>query len=384
MNAPPRFLIAMQHHFSRLTGGAELQAWMLATELARRGWDVHYASETPDTTETRVLDGVTLHPLPVRDSYWHVNREPVIELLKYLRPQVTYTRMFSPYLGYLAEGASAETFFVWSTASRFDGRPWPALAVGRRGVSMRDYLRRLPVYLHWNAIARKGRKRADLILAQQSEQQHDLARLGLQAEILRNSYPPVPETEVQSHDGQPVIIWADSIKPLKRPEAFLELAHRCRDLPAIFQMLGNIYEKELYQRPIDDAVRTLPNFRYAGFIPLNRIDEYFHAAHVHVKTSLPIEGFPNTFVQAWLHGVPVASYEVELEGRLTRGELGRCARTMDELEAAVRELVTHPELRREIGARARAFAVREFDLQANVDRLESLLAARGVRLPQRP
>jgi hypothetical protein len=77
-------------------------------------------------------------------------------------------------------------------------------------------------------------------------------------------------------------------------------------------MLGNLTE-EPYPQKVAEAVRELPNFRYGGFIPLAEINTFFRAAHLHVKTSLPMEGFPNTFVQSWMHGVPVASLEADLE-----------------------------------------------------------------------
>ncbi|MCX6601918.1 MAG: glycosyltransferase family 4 protein [bacterium] len=377
----PRFLFVIQYHFTRLTGGTEMQAWMLACELARRGWDVHYASEMNRVPEPPVMDGVILHGLPENPSYWRGNRRPLRDLMHALAPDVIYTRMFTPYLGYMVMDAPPGAFTVWSAASGYDVRAWPYLAHGRRSHPGLLFVRRMPVYLWHNYLARKGRKRAQLVLAQQRDQQRDLAKLRVRAEILRNSHPPVPESEVQRHQGKPVVLWADSIKLIKRPELFIELARRCRDLPVEFLMIGGMLH-ENYRPQVEAAVRELPNFRYGGFVPLSEVEQVFAGAHLHVKTSLPIEGFPNTFVQAWLHGVPVVSYENDPESLLNEHKLGVCATRFDELEQAVRDLVNHPEKRREIGARARVFARSEFDLQHNVDRLEGLLSSRGVRLPR--
>ena len=376
-----RFLFVIQHHFTRFTGGTEMQAWMLACELARRGWDVHYASEMNNVPEPPVMDGITLHGLPENPSYWRGNRQPLRDLMQALRPDVIYTRIFSRYLGFVVMDAPPGAFTVWSTASGNDGRAWPYLTQGWRSHPGLLFVRRMPVFLWHNYLARKGRKRAQLVLAQQRDQQRDLAKLRVRAEILRNSHPPVPESEVQRHEGKPVVLWADSIKLIKRPELFIELARRCRDLPAEFLMIGGMLH-ENYRAQVEAAVRELPRFRYGGFVPLSEVEKVFAGAHLHVKTSLPIEGFPNTFIQAWLHGVPVVSYENDPESLLNEHKLGVCAASLDELEQAVRDLVNHPEKRREIGARARAFARSEFDLQRNVDRLESLLASRGVRLPR--
>jgi glycosyltransferase involved in cell wall biosynthesis len=376
----PRFLFVIQYHFTRFTGGTEMQAWMLAGELARRGWDVHYASEMNNVPQPPVLDSITLHGLPENPSYWRGNRRPLRDLMQELRPDVIYTRIFSQYLGYAVMDAPPGAFTVWSTASGQDGRAWPYLAHGPLSHPGLLFVRRMPVYLWHNYLARKGRRRAQLVLAQQRDQQRDLARLGVRAEILRNSHPPVPEDDVRRHEGKPVVLWADSIKLIKRPELFIELARRCRDLPAEFLMIGGMAH-ENYRPQVEAAARELPNFRYGGFVPLSEVERVFAGAHLHVKTSLPIEGFPNTFVQAWLHGVPVVSYENDPEGLLNERRLGVCAASLDELEQAVRDLVNHPEKRREIGALARAFALAEFDLQRNVDRFEALLSSHGVRLP---
>jgi glycosyltransferase involved in cell wall biosynthesis len=379
---PPRFLFVIQYHISRFTGGTEMQAWMLARELSRRGWDVHYASEMNEVPHPPKMDGITLHGLPENPSYWRGNRKPVRDLMQDLRPDVVYTRMFSPYLGFAVMDAPPGTCTVWSTASGRDGRAWPHCALGRITISVPALVRRLPLYLWHDYLARQGRKRAQLVVAQQCDQQRELERLGIHAEILRNSHPPVSEHEVQKHEGRPVVLWADSIKSIKRPELFVELARRCRNLPAEFLMIGRL-DHEIYRSSIAAAARDLANFRYGSFVPLSEVEQVFARAHLHVKTSLPIEGFPNTFIQAWLHGVPVVSFENDPERLLKEHGLGVCAATLDELEQAVRDLIAEPDRRREIGFRARAFALKEFDLQSNVDRLENLLASRGVRLPQK-
>lgn len=377
----PRFLFAIQHHLSRVTGGTEMQAWMLATELARRGWDVHYVSEMNDVPVPAVLERVILHGVPENPPRWRGNREPLRRLMEQLRPDVIYTRVFNRYLSYAVMDAPPGAFTVWSTASKYDGRAWPYLAYGPQSNPGVSFFRRLPVHLYYNYLARRGRKGAQLVLAQQREQQRDLARLGIRAEILRNSHPPVPENDVQHHEGAPVVLWADSIKLIKRPEVFIELARRCQDLSAEFLMIGRV-EHDHYQEQLSAAARTLSNFRYGGLVLPAKVGEVFRRAHLHVKTSLPIEGFPNTFIEAWLHGVPVVSYETDPEGFLNEQHLGVCAASVDEMERTIRDLLDHPGRRREIGARARAFAAHEFDLKNNVDRFERLLAARGVRLPQ--
>lgn len=75
------------------------------------------------------------------------------------------------------------------------------------------------------------------------------------------------------------------------------------------------------------------------------------------------------------------SLDVNPDGLLTNGGLGAHATDMDGLEQKLRNLLANPELRKQIGQRAQEFAKKEFDLQANVDKLEELIRAKNPKLP---
>lgn len=239
----------------------------------------------------------------------------------------------------------------------------------------------LPWLVHACRAAKKGLARADLVLVQRTDQVERLRQAGLNPVVLRNSRPAVPDSEVQSHGGRPIVLWAGSLKRIKRPERFVELADRCRDLDAEFVVIGQVQQPE-YRQIIENAVRQCPNLRYDGLIPLARVQDYFRMAHLLVNTSTN-EGYSNTFIHAWQHGIPVVTLGVNPDRLITEKNLGVAARNMDELVKGVRELVSDPEKRREIGKRARAFAEEEHNLTRAMDRIERLLAERGVRRPER-
>jgi glycosyltransferase involved in cell wall biosynthesis len=77
------------------------------------------------------------------------------------------------------------------------------------------------------------------------------------------------------------------------------------------------------------------------------------------------------------------SLNIDPENLLSERGLGVVATTVDELEGAVRELVGDRERRLGLAQRGRAFALEEHDLVRIVDRLESILAHRGVTVPFR-
>lgn len=368
-----RILFVIRYHYLRRTGGAELQCWMLAKEFARRGWDVHYLSENDRPDAPRELDGVTLHYLP-ENPVWHdSNRAGVERVMRELQPDVVYNRVYNLYTALAVEFAPKHTVTVWAAAAAYDGRILGLFADMWQTKSLKQYLILLPEVFFIRARARRWALRAKLQLAQSLEQAERLRRHGFRPELLRNSIE-FGETNLQTHNGRPVVLWVGSVKKYKRPEIFYELARRCQDLDCEFVMAGEVQDEQS-REPLERAQRELKQFRYAGFVAPELIGKLYDRAHLFVSTSRA-EGFANTFIQAWLRGIPVVSLDVNPDQLLSTGGLGAAASTVDVLEQKLREFIQRPDLRRESGARAREFTLKEFNLHANVDRLEELIRAR--------
>jgi glycosyltransferase involved in cell wall biosynthesis len=84
----------------------------------------------------------------------------------------------------------------------------------------------------------------------------------------------------------------------------------------------------------------------------------FDRARVFLNTS-SIEGFPNTFLQAWIRGVPVVSF-FDPDGMVHRLQLGRIATSVDDMREALRGLLDVDVYRETVGRRVRDFACREY------------------------
>jgi glycosyltransferase involved in cell wall biosynthesis len=110
---------------------------------------------------------------------------------------------------------------------------------------------------------------------------------------------------------------------------------------------------------------------YLGEKSQKEVNEFLARAHVFVNTSLH-EGFPNTFIQAWMREVPVVSLHVDPDEVLGRERIGIHAGSEEELRDAVRMLVVDPHRRAEYAVRAREYARRRHSL-ANAELLRQLI-----------
>ena len=176
-----------------------------------------------------------------------------------------------------------------------------------------------------------------------------------------------------------MIGWVGSLKEVKRPECFLELVQRCKDLPVSFEMSGQVLS-EKYEPMIEKVRQEVPNLHWNNFVPYDQIGSKFARMHLLASTSLS-EGGPNVFMQAWIRGIPVISLGADPDGLLSREKLGAHVNSVAEMERVVRDILSKPDQLQALGRKVREFALKEFDLERNTNRLEALMSSGGVRLP---
>jgi glycosyltransferase involved in cell wall biosynthesis len=103
------------------------------------------------------------------------------------------------------------------------------------------------------------------------------------------------------------------------------------------------------------SIAATPNLEFLGHRSAADVNQFLACASVFVNTSVH-EGFPNTFVQAWLRDAVVVSLSVNPDRVLDSQGVGIHAGTEEGLEKSVRHLLTDPAARAAYAERARAYA----------------------------
>jgi len=355
-------------------GGAEYQIGLLIDALFRSGeFEIHYLTHFVDERERirkyRVSRIGAGGPIP-RLGYV-VEARSLYRLLREIGPDIIYQRVACAYTAVCALYARRRGVpLVWHVSHDTE------LAPGHLDRA-RNFLR-----LHLEKwMAQWGARHATSIVVQTE----------LQAELLKKNYrraadaviPNFHPRAVETIDktGPLTVMWIANLKPWKQPEIFVRLAANLKDREDIrFVMVGAAAapgKRWPWELALMSDIQETANLQYLGEKSQEEVNALLARAHIFVNTSKH-EGFPNTFIQAWLRDVAVVSLHVDPDRVLESGGAGIVAHSEAALVAAVRNLIDAPEARAGVVARGRKHAETHHSLR-NATVLAHLLGAAGDR-----
>ncbi len=360
---PPTICFAVPFFPKYFPGGAEIQTYFIARHMVSRGWCVHFTSEDCGQPTARLQneEGIWVHKVKPRRFFnpircWNFYRE----LLR-TNADIYYQRGGTEYTFAAALAASSlGSKFVWaaSMAPDCDGNKFRRFLREEGAWGVKRLILTPDAWIR-DALISIGRRRADVVVVQDEDQRLRMReKLGRESVVIKTGHS-IPHSH-QEKSEPPLVLWVANAKQLKRPELFIELARACRDLQAKFLLVGG-RPAPLYLARLTNLADNLDNLELRWAVPFEQTNELLSTARLLVNTSTS-EGFPNTFVQAWLHGVPVVSLAADPGGILTRERIGVCSGSFGQMVEDVRRLTAGESLRKEMGARARTYAVREHNL----------------------
>lgn len=324
--APTAYSLISGDKNINIVGGAELQQSLLAKALVQAGFQVSMICMDHGQDNDLVIDGVR-----IIKAY---QPNAGIPMLRFFHP-----RLSSVWQGmkransdiYIQYGAGMLTGVVASfckfnnkksifyAASDADFTETPSHIKYRRDLWLYQY----------------GVKHANTILVQNPNQQR-LCKLMYDRDSIQvpNVYAP-PESANNNPNGY--ILWVSTIRQLKRPELFVELA---KSFPYYrFKMVGGKGrgDEALYE-DIKKQTDSIANLDFMGFVPYSQVDQYFDGARLVINTS-DYEGFPNAFLQSWARKIPTVSF-FDCGARVHEKPVGFIVDSLHKMRDVIEKLMT--------------------------------------------
>lgn len=279
-------------------GGAEVQQTVQIRALRRAGFKISVLVKDHGQPDLVEFEGISIYKIPSPEGrgikgtrFIHPRLTDVVSLLRRVSPDIVYVQTACDLVaaaGWYARTAGKRFVFAGASDPDFKLGALPYM-------SSRD-----------SFLYRAGLKASHGVLVQNAAQKEMLqSNYGREGLVMQNCYE---EPEAKPGSAQGHVIWAATVKPLKRPDLYIELASRFPHRQ--FVMVGGAGvdpDSQAYYEKMADAAKAVPNLEFVGYVPYAEVGKYFDGAALASNTS-DYEGFPNTFLQAWIRGVPMVSF----------------------------------------------------------------------------
>ena len=341
------------------TGGESVQHALLARAFVERGWRVSMISSDLGQEDGTVVGGVT-----VWKTHTRTGGLPVLRFL--------YPRLYKNWRA--LRKADADIYFH-SCAGYMTGIV--AWFVARRNRKMVFRIahdtdcvpgEELIKFERDRRLYQYGLRRANLISAQSAQQAKALVEnYGLESHEVDMSaeIPDDPDDAARDID----VLWVNNFREFKRPELLIDIARRMPDTR--FTMIGGKMKgSEALYDGVKEQAMELGNIDFVGGVPYSDVNAYFERAKLFLNTS-DSEGFPNSYLQAWVRRVPVISY-FDPDGLINSMEIGVSVESQDAFVEPLTELLADDEKRGKMGHQARQFVIDRYSPQAIAAEYERL------------
>ena len=358
-------LLAPEYREHRI-GGESVQQTLLARALARRGHDVSMVVYDHGQTDGAEWDAIRVFKayrpdagLPVL-RFIHPRWTGMWSALTRANADLYYTSCAGMHVGLLALFCRRfRKRFVFRTASDPDCDRFRVRVILR-------FARDRWLYAY-------GLRRADAILVQSASQAETLVHsYGLASRVAGMLVEKPLPGAARDID----VLWVGNIQPVKRPDRVLELADR---LPEVkFHMVGGpLPGREALFLDVRRAASAKTNVLFHGGLSYWDTNDLYGRAKVLVNTS-DVEGFPNSYLQAWIRGVPVVTL-IDPDRVIERKGLGLAVSSAAQIPDAIRCLIDDPAAWKAVSDRCRAFMAREYGedrvLAVYLDTFEQVMRA---------
>lgn len=351
-------LIVTGAHPKKVTGGAELQAHLIAKGIRQLERDTIFC-----TVSRLERDKEEIEENALRNISMHKGRNPIRTILRFKNilaqtaPDVVYIRTLYSlwWISWTCRRLDVPVCYHVSSLYDCQKRLWEHITKFYMSI---EWFKGLKATL-FHDFQVSHIPYSDAIICQTNEQKNILkkGRLKCPIFVVRNGHP-LPIRASRKSEELFNVVWIG--KHWKNPSIFVELARKFQDEPRIMFFMAGVFPEEkayLYRKEMN----KLKNFVYLGRLTHDAVNDLLDRSHVLVNTS-DYEGFPNTFIQSWMRGVPVVSLKVDADGLLRKERIGFHSQTEEQLEKDLRALAQDVQLYEKISENASVYAIREHNI----------------------
>ncbi|MGA1822563.1 MAG: glycosyltransferase family 4 protein [Thermoplasmatota archaeon] len=343
--------IVLGNYYKYGMGGSEIQAKFLADYLLKHDSTVSYVFHGRENSLSPIEDKGNFKLFQVKKPFRgkrplnYLNKGFIMRLMDKISPDLVYYRGnldFSDVIsGYTSRNGIP---LVYGLASDVQSK---RRKIRRNGMFLVDALNKY--------LGERFYDRVDRFICQSEYQKSQLKEnFGYDSIVIRNGHP-IPD-KLEEKDDPPRIIWIGNIKGIKQPMLFVELAERFLGKSAVFTMIGRSDDDNLLDRVVE-RIDGVDNIEYLGELGFEEANEMLGRSSVLINTS-KFEGFSNTFIQAWLRKTPVLSLNSDPDSIMEANRIGHRSGDMDRMYKQLSALLSDPGELREMGNRARKYAVK--------------------------
>jgi glycosyltransferase involved in cell wall biosynthesis len=171
-------------------------------------------------------------------------------------------------------------------------------------------------------------------------------------------------------NGGGAILWVGRSAGFKRPELFLDLAEKFPDEK--FVMICHQATGDKNYSRLQARAEAISNLEFHQRVAFDEIDSYFQNAKIFVNTSTA-EGFPNTFIQAAMQSVAIVSLKVNPDDFLDKYSCGiSCCDDPARLNEAITFILDN-ERYIELGRNGQKYVQQHHDIANIIEQYKQIL-----------
>lgn len=355
-------------YFPLQQGGAEYQAFLIAESLDKKKFDVFFVMFGHIEKVIHTQDGYKVYSIKTHNFLYKYGHPfflyyfKIKKILSNEKPDLIYRRMGYAIPGLLALIKKKIKFqVIWACAHMQELEKFKVQ-------NLRYFLN-----LFDNFLRIYGIKKADVILVQTNEQKNLLYRNFQRGSLLFPNLHPVPTEAINKKENPIQIVWIANYKKWKQPDIFIRLADHFQDYSNVkFIMIGRLNQSKL-SLSVRNQIKKLNNLELKGELPIKEVNTILAESHIFINTSLS-EGFPNTFIQAWMRKVPVISLNVDPDNMIKDNGIGFHSKTETQLIKDTKTLIKNKTLWAEMSESAQEFSLKNFSAK-NLEKIRELFGS---------